>query len=214
MTSLRHRIALHLALAVSLAGALSPLRAQPDAGFERRLDTVLNYEHGLARLSPEQKAEVAALLAHPDDLAAAVARRMPRWDAAHLAKADDFHRFGRAVALLAQADAPAPRAQLTTWFQQLSTSGDNAPNVVLSQRVLLNSFQRSPSPAINGDLLARLGKLDYGTRVAALNYLGRVERGNATVRDALTRLTADPRSPLHNDAAALGALRAVRGERP
>jgi hypothetical protein len=197
-----------------LAGVPSVASSQPDPGFERRLDTVLNYEHGLARLSPEQKAEVAALLAHPDELAAAVAKRMPRWDAAHLANTEDFHRFGRAVSLLGQADAPATQAQLTTWFQQLAASGDSTPNVVLSQRVLLNSFQRRPSPAITGDLVARLDKLDYGTRVAALNYLGRVERGNASVREALTRMTADPRSPLHNDPAALGALRAIRGEHP
>lgn len=190
--------------------------AQPaGAGLAREIERVLAFEHGLDRLGPEQRPHLEALLRDPAATVAALRQHLPAPNAAGLGTPGALHRYGRAIALLGRLDHPDASALLGEWFARLrepSARGDD--DAIRLRRAALNAFATRASPAVTASLLDEIERLDYGTRVTALGYLARVERGNPVVRERLQRLARDPRSPLHKDAATLGTLRALGGGGP
>jgi hypothetical protein len=194
---------------------VSPVSAQTT---NKDLESLLSAQHGLYRLSPDQRAALDRIRAAPAPYVEVIASEYADIDFLTLNQTGNKLRFERAVMLLGLLDVPEAIGLLTDLFLRIR-SVDAGPldplsaSALLGQtRLVLLQFDR-PVASVTADVIRSLESADYGTRLVGLQYLQRTSVGDTAVANTLARMLGREESPLFGDSIATSVLRALRGPR-
>jgi hypothetical protein len=195
-----HPAAIETGSAAVTTAAAVPQQETP----QQAINALLSLAHGLERLSPENKARLERIRSNPAPYVNALKSVYAGKNIAAIKDHEETLRFERAVLLLQTIGTSEAISQVADWykaFDQLApgTPAVNRTKALHFKRVILSSLKTEKQEEIITSILAGLERMDPATKVAALEYIGRVGVNDGRILNELRRLLNDQRSTLYQD---------------
>ena len=200
-----HRFAMvFLAIGIFLTGRADSIGEDSPSD---EIYKVLRWQHGLARLSPEQRIVLASIVAHPDKYLPILAEKLRSLDALQIVSDQESRRQDELlIVLIAEIGTDAVYSILRDAYSRLEQrcnglKGDSTAtalrgHMISLKRVILDCMGQKGSKALVNFCLRSVEHEDYANQLVILRYFERVGSNDQRVIDSLKIISQNKQSSL------------------
>ncbi len=206
-------------LALSCAVLSADCVGQPAETPMQTVQHLLSLPHGLLKLAPQDKERLERVLRDPAPHVSALRKVLDGGDLLAPGDSEAALRVERAIRLLGTIGSTEALDDLGRLYMAADSAladpkREQSRNRALElRRILLDALGPARQGVVLQQVLGTLDRMDYASRLAALQYLRRSSVGDAAVIDRLRKYLEDPNSPLYQDKDAARTLEAITRQR-